>query len=300
MALAVLSQYFELDGWGTLGTLPNWYRRSKLQMFVVSAESWCLICVTVWHKEKNTKKWFMLGLSFVTYRSTTVSCTPSGMSQDKSYKDWILFKDLLRYASEAQNENNLREHLVTYWTNVCHQPSPSQSTASIKGQPESSSSVRIFPRWTLVLFWSTSLGRRITDEVTSCLFGLDLRDRLQMWQAKGSGVPWKEIATASPFRLVVFPFLRDSEGRLNVAVCKWFYFFWEAAVKWPKYTEKAFISEPRYEPAICTKGRWRSQEQDGQLRLKQLLCSLGLNLRSQDFVQNKGYNYHLSSKLSVK
>lgn len=162
---------------------------------------------------------------------------------------------------------NHREHLVTYSTNVCHQPKPSQSIASIKGHPESSSSVRIFPRWTLVLFWSTSLGHRITDEVTSCLFGLDLRDRLQMWQAKRSGVPWKEIAEASPFQTRCFSFLRDFEGRLNVTVCERFYFFWEASVKWPKYTEKAFISEPRYEPAVCTKALRHSQEHNGELRL---------------------------------
>lgn len=46
--------------------------------------------------------------------------------------------------------------------------------------------------------------------------------------------PVKRDSEGLPLQTPCFSFLRDFEGRLNVAVCKWFYFFWEAAVKWPK------------------------------------------------------------------
>lgn len=99
----------------------------------------------------------------------------------------------------------------------------------------SSSSVRVFPWWTFIFFWSTSLGRGITDEVTSCLFQLHLRDQLQMWLGREVGCPVKRHGEGTPPPL----FLRVFEGRLNVAVCVWFYFFREASVKWPKYTLRA-------------------------------------------------------------
>lgn len=104
-----------------------------------------------------------------------------------------------------------------------------------KVNQQSSSSVRVFPWWTLIFFWSTSLGRGITDEVTSCLFQLHLRDQLQMWLGREVGCPVKRQGEDTPPPL----FLRVFQGRLNVAVCLWYYLFWEASVKWPKYTRRA-------------------------------------------------------------
>lgn len=60
-----------------------------------------------------------------------------------------------------------------------------QSIDSIRGQTVTSSFVQAFPRWTLIFFWSTSLGHGATDEVISCLFWSDLRDWLQMWGLRG-------------------------------------------------------------------------------------------------------------------
>lgn len=76
-----------------------------------------------------------------------------------------------------------------------------QSIDSIRGQTVTSSLVQVFPRWTLVFFWSTSSGHGVTDEVISCLFWSDLRDWLQMWGAERSSFSWREIAKASSFTL---------------------------------------------------------------------------------------------------
>lgn len=57
-------------------------------------------------------------------------------------------------------------------------------------------SCKVFPRWTLVYFWSTSSSRGVAYEVTSCLFWSDLRERLQMLRLRGR-VSHEEIARAS-------------------------------------------------------------------------------------------------------
>lgn len=60
-----------------------------------------------------------------------------------------------------------------------------RSIDSGRGQPVTLSFVQVLPQWTLVFFWSTSLGRRATYEVISCLFWSDLRDWPQMWRGAG-------------------------------------------------------------------------------------------------------------------
>lgn len=59
------------------------------------------------------------------------------------------------------------------------------SIDSIRGQTATPSFVRVFPRWTLIFFWSTSSGHGVTDEVISRLFWSDRRDWLQMWGLRG-------------------------------------------------------------------------------------------------------------------
>ena len=63
---------------------------------------------------------------------------------------------------------------------IVKQKNKIRASHSTRGQTVTSSFVQVFPRWTLFFFWSTSSGRAVTDEVISCLFWSDLRDRLQM------------------------------------------------------------------------------------------------------------------------
>lgn len=66
--------------------------------------------------------------------------------------------------------------------------------------------------------------------------------------AERSSFSWKEIAKASPFT-----FFKVSQGFGGgyASLCS----HGTPSMKWPKYTEKPFISEPCNEPAICTSAR---------------------------------------------
>lgn len=107
-------------------------------------------------------------------------------------------------------------------------------------------SCKVFPRWTLVYFWSTSSSRGVTYEVTSCLFWSDLRERLQMLRLRGR-VSHEEIARASSFTLS-----QGFWGRLNTS-CRL-----PSPTRWHEWSDqnilrRPFICELCNEPAICTR-----------------------------------------------
>lgn len=111
-------------------------------------------------------------------------------------------------------------------------------------------SCKVFPRWTLVYFWSTSSSRGVTYEVTSCLFWSDLRERLQMLRLRGR-VSHEEIARASSFAL--FGVSQGFCRRLNTSSCRLPF-----PTRWHEWSDqnilrRPFISELCNEPAICTR-----------------------------------------------